>query len=89
MSGPHFVLVTCSVKLGNVKEISPAGDRRITFSSMLNEGYDSVRLGANADLYVVYNSDQVEVKAVEDTHNQDMLYYADDDDDGARANLSE
>ena len=49
-----------TVKLGRVKRISPYGDKSITFSNLLEEGYDSVHIPrGGGDEYVVYNWDQV------------------------------
>jgi hypothetical protein len=57
----HYgVLYSCDVLLGNTKVISAAGDKSITFATLLAQGYDSVRIPRpGGDEYVVYNSDQV------------------------------
>ena len=58
-------LVVAKVRLGTTKTISSIGDPRITFKSLVEDGYDSVKLPRhNGDEYVVYSSDQVEVLEV-------------------------
>ena len=55
-------ILTCRVKLGNVKSISASGDTTITFTNLINQGYDSVRIPrTNGEEFLVYNSDQVSV----------------------------
>jgi hypothetical protein len=54
------VVLSCRVRLGRVKTISPSGDSSITFTSLLTEGYDSVLIPRSAGYeYAVYNQDQV------------------------------
>jgi len=56
------IMLTVRVRLGRVKRIQPEGDRSITFSSLLSDGYDSVMIPRPGGTeYVVYNSDQAEV----------------------------
>jgi len=58
-------MVHARVRLGRVKTISPNGDAGITFKSLVEEGYDSVKiLRTNGDEYVVYNYDQIDVLMV-------------------------
>ena len=54
------VILEARVRLGKVKEISPQGDKSITFTSLQRMGYDSVKLPRSGGTeYVVYNYDQV------------------------------
>lgn len=54
------VILECRVRLGNVKEITTAGDSTITFRSLTKEGFDSVLVPrVRGHEYVVYNLDQV------------------------------
>jgi hypothetical protein len=56
----HGVVLSCRVRLGNVKTIESRGDSSVTFRGLLAEGYDSVCVPRSAGHeYVVYNSDQV------------------------------
>ena len=63
------VYITARVRLGNVKEIEMIADKDITFTSLLKEGYDSVKINrygiADMAEYVVYNYDQVKVMNIE------------------------
>jgi hypothetical protein len=53
------VILSVKVRLGRVKTISPSGDRSITFTSLKEEGYDSVKIPRSGGTeYVVYNYDQ-------------------------------
>lgn len=56
------VMLTCMVKLGNVKTISPNGDGSITFAKLQKQGYDSVKIprGGGTE-FVTYNYDQVTI----------------------------
>jgi len=54
------VYLQARVMLGNTMRISSSGDRSITYSSLLAQGYDSVLIPRpGGDEYVVYNKDQV------------------------------
>ena len=53
-------ILRAKVRLGRVKKISSNGNSSITFSRLLQEGYDSVMIPRPGGTeYVVYNSDQV------------------------------
>lgn len=69
------VLITCSVKLGNVKTISESGDSNVTFTGLVNEGFDSVLVPRKAGVeHVVYNCSQVDILKMEDLSNNKVLY---------------
>ena len=53
------VILECQVRVGRVKKIERKGDRSITFTSLLNQGYDSVEIPRSGTEYVVYNYDQI------------------------------
>eukprot|EP00296_Roombia_truncata_P007811 JP446264.1.p1 GENE.JP446264.1~~JP446264.1.p1 ORF type:complete len:290 (+),score=16.54 JP446264.1:43-912(+) len=53
------VILSATVLLGNVKNMSSSGDRNVTFKSLLDRGYDSVMIPRSGTEYAVYNSDQV------------------------------
>lgn len=78
----HGALLTCRVNLGNLKTISEDGDTSLTFSKLLNEGYDSVLIRRVRGVeYVVYNYDQVQILEVEDVDTGEILFNVRDDDD--------
>ena len=54
------VILVAEVKVGKVKTIGKEGDKSLTFTSLLNQGFDSVLVPRDGGYeYVVYNSDQV------------------------------
>ena len=54
------VILKARVRLGNVRMISANGESDITFTSLINQGYDSVLIPRQGgDEFVVYNYDQV------------------------------
>ena len=59
------VILTCLVRLGRIKRISPYGDSSIRYHQLLREGYDSVyfpREGSRSGVeLVVYSSVQVTI----------------------------
>lgn len=69
------VLITCKVRLGNVKTL-PQIDSSVTFNSLFKEGYDSVLLsGVSTGLeYVVYNCDQVYIMEVKEMASGKILH---------------
>ena len=56
----HGVTLQCTVTLGKIKILPANGDPKLTAESLLNEGFDSVKiLRERGEEYVVYFSDQV------------------------------
>lgn len=54
------VILSCDVRLGNVKPIPAQGDRSVTFANLQGSGYDSVTIPRPGGTeYVVYHPDQV------------------------------
>lgn len=69
------MLITCRVRLGNIKTIAINGDESITFTALLNEGYDSVLIPRQAgEEYVVYNSDQVHILEIKEMASDKILF---------------
>ena len=63
------VYITASVRLGRVKEVDMFANESITFTKLLNQGYDSVKINRGSESkseYVVYNYDQVKILEMED-----------------------
>jgi hypothetical protein len=55
------VVLKCKVHLGDVKTISKNGDYSITFDSLNNSGYDSVKIPRdNGTEYAIYSYEQIE-----------------------------
>lgn len=68
------VLVTCSVYLGNVKTIGLNGDSSLTFTKLINQGFDSVLIPRpHGDEYVVYNHDQVLILEIKEIASNRIL----------------
>jgi hypothetical protein len=69
------VLLTCRVKLGNVKTLSRISPR-VTFNSLFDEGYDSVLLigKSTGSEHVVFNSDQVQILESKQSASGKILY---------------
>ena len=63
------VYITARVRLGRVKEVDMIANESITFTRLLNQGYDSVKINRGSESkseYVVYNYDQVKILEMED-----------------------
>ena len=59
------VILSCDVRLGNVKSIPAQGDLTVTFANLQRSGYDSVTIPRPGGTeYVVYHPDQVRSIAI-------------------------